>query len=208
MLRFPSIFLAAGDDAGGLEIFVWIIAGALWLYARYSATRKKKHAQRETGAARTRDSRTVRTTRATGDYGDTGAATTPGALAEIFRQLGAEIPVSAPPRPPRPKPAPKPRRAPPPPPPAPAFGSLFSDDAPLETLPTVTATARNTSLLLPRLHAIDLRLSPLPSVPMPAFTPTQRQDQPLRVPLRNRRELRDAIIAQTLLHPPRSARSL
>lgn len=69
---------------------------------------------------------------------------------------------------------------------------------------SVHAATRSSGLVLPRLHAMDLRLTPFPSVPMPAFSRTQHQAPPLRIPLHGRRELRNAIVAQTLLHPPRS----
>jgi type IV secretory pathway VirB10-like protein len=69
---------------------------------------------------------------------------------------------------------------------------------------SVHAATRSSGLVLPRLHAMDLRLTPFPSVPMPALSRTQHQAPPLRIPLHGRRELRNAIVAQTLLHPPRS----
>ncbi len=69
----------------------------------------------------------------------------------------------------------------------------------------VVGTATQTSgLVLPRLHAMALRLYRLPSVPMPSLSTTHHEDPPLRIRLTNRRELRDAVVAQALLHPPKS----
>ena len=67
-----------------------------------------------------------------------------------------------------------------------------------------TSTATRTSgLVLPRLHSMGLSLSPWPEIPMPGADRTHHEARPFQVRLRSRRELRDAIVAQTLLHPPK-----
>lgn len=69
---------------------------------------------------------------------------------------------------------------------------------------TTRNAIRNSGLVLPRLHSMDLRMTAWPSVPMPPFSSGPHKGKPLRVRLSNRRELRDAVIAQALLHPPKS----
>lgn len=69
---------------------------------------------------------------------------------------------------------------------------------------SVQAATRTSGLVLPRLHAMDLRLSKFPSIPMPTLSQTQRRAPPVRIPLHGRRELKRAIVAQALLHPPKS----
>lgn len=63
-----------------------------------------------------------------------------------------------------------------------------------------TAT-RHTGTILPRLYAMGIRLAPLPPLPIPGFGPTHHVGQPLRAKLHSRREVRDALIAQTFLSP-------
>jgi hypothetical protein len=67
------------------------------------------------------------------------------------------------------------------------------------------AATRTTGLILPPIYALGLRLSPLPTLPIPGFERAADTGQPLRVRLRSRRELRDAIIAQVVLRPPKSS---
>ena len=74
-----------------------------------------------------------------------------------------------------------------------------------ETRALDTAT-RHTGAILPRIYAMGVRLAPLPSLPLPGFAPVQRTGAPLRARLRARREVRDALVAQAFLHPPKSAR--
>lgn len=69
---------------------------------------------------------------------------------------------------------------------------------------SVQAATRTTGLVLPRLHAMDLRLVKFPSIPMPTLSQTQRRAPPVRIPLHGPRELKRAIVAQALLHPPKS----
>lgn len=66
-----------------------------------------------------------------------------------------------------------------------------------------TAT-RHTGMVLPRLYAMGLRLAPLPAVPLPGFDRSHHAGPPLRARLRTRRELRDAIVAQVFLRPPKA----
>ena len=65
---------------------------------------------------------------------------------------------------------------------------------------------RRTTAILPRIGAMDLKLSEWPRLPLPGFAPVQRTGAPLRAKLRARREVRDALVAQTFLQPPKGAR--
>ena len=63
-----------------------------------------------------------------------------------------------------------------------------------------TAT-RHTGAILPRLYAMSFRMAPLPSLPMPGLDRTHHVTLPMRTRLHTRREIRDALIAQTFLQP-------
>lgn len=65
---------------------------------------------------------------------------------------------------------------------------------------------RRTNAILPRIGAMDLKLAVWPHLPLPGFAPVQRTGAPLRAKLRARREVRDALVAQTFLQPPKGAR--
>jgi hypothetical protein len=69
-----------------------------------------------------------------------------------------------------------------------------------ETRALDTAT-RHTGAILPRLYAMSMRMAPLPTVPMPGFDRTHHVTLPMRTRLHSRREVRDALIAQTFLQP-------
>ena len=70
-----------------------------------------------------------------------------------------------------------------------------------------TASAlRRTDAVLPRIGAMDLKFTAWPRLPLPGFAPVQRTGAPLRARLRARREVRDALVAQTFLQPPPRAR--
>lgn len=72
-----------------------------------------------------------------------------------------------------------------------------------ETRALDTAT-RHTGAILPRLYAMSMRLAPLPVVPMPGLDRTHHVNLPMRSRLHTRREVRDALIAQTFLSPAKS----
>ena len=65
-----------------------------------------------------------------------------------------------------------------------------------------TAT-RHTGTILPRIYAMGVHLAPLPALPMPGFAPIRPMGPPLRVRLHARREIRDALVAQVFLQPPK-----
>jgi hypothetical protein len=69
-----------------------------------------------------------------------------------------------------------------------------------ETRALDTAT-RHTGAVLPRLYAMSMRMTPLPSIPMPGLDRTHHVNKPLRTALHTRREVRDALIAQSFLQP-------
>ena len=68
----------------------------------------------------------------------------------------------------------------------------------------ISTATRTSGLILPRLYSMGLRLSPLPALPMPGTDRTHHQAPPRRIRLHSAPELRDAVIAQVLLHPPKS----
>ena len=72
-----------------------------------------------------------------------------------------------------------------------------------ETRALDTAT-RHTGAILPRLYAMSMRMAPLPTLPMPGLDRTHHVTLPMRTRLHTRREVRDALIAQTFLQPPKS----
>jgi hypothetical protein len=72
-----------------------------------------------------------------------------------------------------------------------------------ETRALDTAT-RHTGAILPRLYAMSMRLSNLPALPMPGLDRTHHTQTPLRTRLHGRREVREALIAQAFLQPPKS----
>ncbi|HPC19187.1 MAG: hypothetical protein KBC66_09540 [Kiritimatiellae bacterium] len=76
---------------------------------------------------------------------------------------------------------------------------------PAEDARVLQAATQHTDTILPRLYAMSLRLSVLPGVPMPAFERRPDTNRPHRTPLHGRREVREALIAQTFLQPPRAA---
>lgn len=243
----PPIFLAASEGIG-LDLVVWLVAGAIWLFSQMAAARKQKakKAQREAQAQ-------APAARPVGG----GEAPTPGELAEIFKRLGADIPATPPPpfsadrpAPVRSSPAPRPAHVPPsrsapllvrstakqpPRKPAPRVQPELArrlararqeaaeaanlaeaerialqamvpgvQGRPGETRALDTAT-RHTGAILPRLYAMSMRLAPLPTLPMPGFDRTHHANLPMRTKLHSRREVRDALIAQSFLQPPRAA---
>ena len=72
-----------------------------------------------------------------------------------------------------------------------------------ETRALETAT-QHTGAILPRLYAMSCRMAPLPVLPMPGLDRTHHINQPMRTKLHSRREVRDSLIAQTFLQPPKS----
>lgn len=68
-----------------------------------------------------------------------------------------------------------------------------------------TAT-RHTGTILPRMYAMGVRLAPLPTLPLPGFAPPRAGGPPLRARLHSRREIRDALVAQVYLQPPKGER--
>ncbi|MDY0144890.1 MAG: hypothetical protein RBS84_02725 [Kiritimatiellia bacterium] len=223
MPDLPAIFLAVGDGSSVLEVVVWLVVGAVWLVSQVAANRKKREQAQRRNAARAEGS----------DPRPGSPSPAPDELAEIFKRLGADIPSTPPPRPrpaaPAPRPAPQRRSAPskiqpniarrlarakaeavkaqreveaawhiPPLTEIQGVATRQDDDQ------SVQAATRTSGLILPRLHAMDLRLLKFPSIPMPSLNQTQRRAPPLPISLHGHRALKHAIVAQALLHPPKS----
>lgn len=68
----------------------------------------------------------------------------------------------------------------------------------------VNTATRHSKVILPRIHAMELRLSAWPLLPMPGFDRSHHATRPLRARLHVRTEIRDAWVAQTFLRPPKS----
>lgn len=231
MPLMPPIFLAASEGVG-LDLVVWLIAGAIWLFGQIAAAKKMKE-------KKARQSRTESSTSSTLQPGG-GNAPPPNELAEIFRRLGADIPATPPPPPPPASAAPhrpqkKPahknaRRKTPAEHIQPILAQRLAQvrkaaeeaaqlaeteriaaqsavpevqSRPGQTRALDTAT-QHTGTILPSLYAMSCRMAPLPSLPMPGLDRTHPVNQPLRAKLRARREVRDALIAQMFLQPPKS----
>ncbi len=65
-------------------------------------------------------------------------------------------------------------------------------------------STRHTGMILPRMYAMGLRLAPWPQLPMPALDPSRHARHPLRARLHAPREIRDALVVQNYLRPPKS----
>lgn len=229
MLFALPIFLAEADG-GGLDVVVWLVAGAIWLFSQIAAAKQRQ--KRKTGRAQ--DPAAPAAPPAAGG----GEAPTPAELADIFRRLGADIPATPPPAP-RPRPAVAPRTAPRPgatrPPKhtperiqpelarrlaqakqAAAEAALLAASesaAPSAGVPGVQSRAgesraldtatRHTGMILPRIYAMGLRLAPWPMLPTSGNDRSHHAGQSFRPRLRSRRDVRDALIAQTFLQPPK-----
>ncbi len=222
MPLWPSIFLASGDGSL-IDVVVWLIAGAIWLFLQINAAKKKMN--RKARPEPLPDSSAARP--------GGGESPTPDELAEIFKRLGGDIPGTPPP-------APQPARKTAVPPPlrrtaaavvAPALARRLAQakreaeaaarQAEIERraeefaanaiIPGVQSRAgehrafdtatRHTGTILPRLYAMSMRLSPWPILPIPGFGPPHQVGVPLRAKLHSRRDVRDALVAQVFLQP-------
>lgn len=227
-----SIFLAA-NEGSALDVVIWLVAGALWLFLQMKAARKKQPKKTHSAPA-------ARAPAASSG----GDSPSPDELADIFKRLGADIPRTPPPAP-RPSAAPSmPRRsglgAPLRKPAAritPALAQRLAQakreaEAAAREAETVrrdeefaanaiipgvqsragehraldTAT-RHTGAILPRLYAMSMHLTRWPTLPIPGFGPPHQVGPPLRPKLHSRREVRDGLIAQLFLQPPKDSRT-
>ena len=230
-LRLP-IGLAFDDGSSAIDVVVWLVAGAFWILAQIHAAKKKRAKQtraasappaaRATGTADTPGAdelaeifqrlgadipatpppaprpapaqprlaaRPVRTVRVPAR--NPAAAVVP-ALARRLAQAKREAAEAA-------------RAA--------ETERFAAETAANAIVPGVqyragehraldTAT-RHTGTILPRVYAMGVRLAPLPVLPMPGFAPIRPSGPPLRARLHARREIRDALVAQAFLQPPK-----
>lgn len=65
-------------------------------------------------------------------------------------------------------------------------------------------STRHTGMILPRMYAMGLRLTPWPWLPMPGLDRSRHARHPLRARLHAPREIRDALVVQNYLRPPKS----
>ncbi len=226
----PPIFLAASEGLG-LDLVVWLIAGAIWLFSQITTAKKNREKKARHSQAANSTSSTIQT--------GGGNEPTPGELVEIFKRLGGEIPATPPPPPPSPVTQPRITRKP--------AQKNAHRKSPAERIHPVLAqrlarakkeaeaaaqlaeteriasnavvqgvqsrsgetraletATQHTGAILPRLYAMSSRMAPLPSIPMPGLDRTHHVNLPMRTKLHSRREVRDALIAQTFLQPPKS----
>ncbi|HRT06618.1 MAG TPA: hypothetical protein P5204_13065 [Kiritimatiellia bacterium] len=226
MPLLPPICLAAGDDSL-VDVVVWLVAGAFWLIAQIHGAKKKQERQKKAAAA-------ASAARPAGSAETPGAdelaeifkrlgANVPGTPPPAPAPQPAPAAVTRPPakRPPRVSPAiakrlarvqqeaaAAARRAEP-------ARQAEADAAPGAGAGVhsqagdgraTESALRRTGAILPRIGAMDLKLSAWPRLPLPGFAPVQQTGAPLRAKLRARREVRDALVAQTFLQPPKGAR--
>jgi len=229
MDSLAPIFLAAAN-APDLDVIIWIVAGAIWVFAQIAAAKKKKERK---------ERQAQQSPPPAGPSSSAGDAPTPDDLAEIFKRLGADIPSTPPPRP-----AAAQSTAPPPPPrrrmpvdytklrkiePTPVRPEIAQRLArakreateaarkakalavppPLNVPKAVRSIevtcAQHTGAILPRFYAMGMQLAPLPSLPMPGVNRTNHTGTPFPVHLHSRLDLRNAIVAQIFLSPAKAS---
>jgi len=229
MDSLAPIFLAAAD-APGLDVIIWVVAGAIWVFTQMAAAKKRKERK---------DRQAQQSPPPAGQSSDAGDTPSPDDLAEIFKRLGADIPSTPPPHPS------VVRSTPPPPPPrrrrpvdytkvrkiepvpvrpeiaqrlarvkreaaeAARVARTQSVSAPV-AIPSAPAQgdascAQHTGTILPRFYAMGMQLAPLPSLPMPGVNRTNHTGTPFPVHLHSRLDLRNAIVAQVFLSPAKSS---
>ena len=74
----------------------------------------------------------------------------------------------------------------------------------VDDAPAMAAATRHSQVILPRLHAMDLRLLRLPAIVLPGADRTHQVGKPLRMRLHSRREIRDALVVQNILRPAKA----
>ena len=229
----PPIFLALDDGSSAIDVVVWVVAGIFWLIAQMHAAKKKQERQkkaaataaaaRPAGAAETPDADEL------AEIFKRLGANVPGTPPPAPRPAPAPAARPAPATPRRPL-------AKSPPQVSPAIAKRLARvqqeaaeaarraeaSRQAEADATLVAGAgihsqtgdgratesalRRTGAILPRIGAMDLKLSAWPLLPLPGFAPVQRTGAPLRAKLRARREVRDALVAQVFLQPAKGAR--
>ena len=231
----PPIFLAAGDDSL-IDVVVWLVAGAFWLIAQIHGAKKKQERQKKAAAAASaaRPAGAAETPGADelAEIFKRLGANVPGTPPPAPRPAHAAAARPAPVA----RPAPQRPSATRPPQVSPAIAKRLARvqqeaaeaarraeaarqaeaDAALvagagvhsqtgDSRATESALRRS-GAILPRIGAMDLKLSAWPNLPLPGFAPVQRTVAPLRAKLRARREVRDALVAQVFLQPAKGAR--
>ena len=226
----PPIFLAAGDDSL-VDVVFWLVAGAFWLFAQIHAAKKKQERQKRAAAAPPAARPAAAETPGADELAEIFkrlGADIPGTPPPAARPapVPARPVATALPRPPRAPLAHPPKVAP-------ALARRLAQaqqeaaeaarraeaarqaeaDAAVVAGAGVHARAgdsratesalRTTGAVMPRIGAMDLKFSAWPILPLPGFAPVQRSGAPLRARLRARREVRDALVAQTFLQPPK-----
>ena len=228
----PPIFLAA-DDGSLIDVVVWLVAGAFWLIAQIHAAKKKQERQKQAAAAASaaRPAATAETPDADelAEIFKRLGANVPGTPPPAPRPAPAPAARPAPTALRRP-PAKHPPQV------SPAIAKRLARvqqeaaeaarraeaarqaeaDAALVAGAGVHSQAgdgratesalRRSGAILPRIGAMDLKLTAWPLLPLPGFAPVQRTGAPLRATLRARREVRDALVAQVFLQPAKGAR--
>lgn len=233
MLIHSSILLAAAPSADVLELVFWIVFGVIfWIVTTVKAINQKKNARKAgtppPGAAPA--SSPPETEELVEIFRRLGAnipgtpppqrppaaphpAVHPRTAAMLWPQAA---PLPPPPRKPQPSPSPAAiiaqrerlkakqkaeRKA------ALAADSIQAGDG-ISARPdddrAVSGATRLSQLVLPRIHALDLPLTPFPAVPLPGLERKTRNAPPPRLTLHTRKEIRAALRAKYLLQAPKS----
>ncbi|MDR0994518.1 MAG: hypothetical protein LBN38_08175 [Verrucomicrobiota bacterium] len=216
------LLLAASSEgaSGLLDLLIWAIAAGVWLFANTAAKRRKKkaHLQREPHMVQAEPQVTAAPARP-----PRPPVANSNELSAIFERLGAQAPPppapsarnaygrrapssfmarrdhtafpSRPAAPARPKAVVLPIEAPS------AESSEPAVQSQLNEQHLMDSATRHTGMILPQMYAMGMRLTPWPSLPMPGMDRTHHTGRPLGIRLHGHANLRDAVVAQTLLQP-------
>ena len=218
MLPAPPIVLAAGNS-DGWELIIWLVLGFIAFVSQLRSSRKKR-TQSQAGPARRSETEEL------SDIFKRLGVSIPGTPPPPRSRAPQPPPHRRATSLPRPTPAPMMRK--PKPPESPAASALCKHLAAQEKAARRAALAMNliqagdgvsarhdddrsvsgatrlSQVILPRIHAFDLRLTPFPVIPMPGFERKTRTGPAPRAPLHTHQEIRAAIRAQNLLRAPKS----
>lgn len=225
------IFLASGNDST-LDFVIWIVAAAAWLIAQVSAVKRKQ--EKQLHQSRRAPSAPAGAPPAAGESPTPDELTDIfRRLGVNIPNTPPPAPASAPRAGPRPVPRKTIQRVPLRKAAAPVAPELAdrlarakqaveeaARDAEAAARPaapflqgvvsqkddsrSINSATHHSRMILPRIHAMDLRLAPLPVLALPGIDRTHHTGKPLRARLHARREIRDALVIQSFLRSPKA----